>query len=345
MPSLSMPAMLAAVVWIAQLRSASQVQPADGAPSIVDRRERAGVACSPTSVVAAAWPREGEFVATSDEFVRFLSPAKIWQRVPVVARRSDNPNTMLVSFHPRRLTSDACRTPDMVSRKWSLWINETDRNIRPDAAANNLYNGPRRQDHYYNSGTGSGGDNGDGDDLLDGSRSPEQLLLPPPASSAHVESTALLSLQRALRPSNDGIGLSAALWKDQIGSWGQSPGSANACPTDRSSAWEAVRCSDDRQHVVKVKLLGLADATFGARSSSHRYRRAVLIASAREPRIVWPGALGGGRYEGTLPGELGALVRLEELWYVRPSTPCTSVSWKIFNLKGIVTVTLIVPTA
>eukprot|EP01043_Picozoa_sp_COSAG02_P049264 COSAG02_NODE_4929_length_4821_cov_7.778060_3_plen_100_part_00 len=33
-------------------------------------------------------------------------------------------------------------------------------------------------------------------------------------------------------------------------------------------------------------------------------------------------AIGGGRFEGTLPAELGELVRLEELWYVRNQASC-----------------------
>eukprot|EP01043_Picozoa_sp_COSAG02_P049263 COSAG02_NODE_4929_length_4821_cov_7.778060_2_plen_287_part_00 len=277
-------AALVAVLWIAQPCSQNEVPTTAAAAAAAAGRRLSGVdrhprgahfadsPCSPASVVAGAWPWEGELVVTADEFVRFLSPAKIWQRVPVVARRIDSPSNMLISFHPQRLTSDACRTPDMVSFKWSLWIDETDRNIRPDSAANNVYNSPgsRRQDHYYNSGTGSGGDSGDsggGSGGSGGGSSPHQLVLPLRAGPARVESTALLSLQRALRPSSDGIGLSAALWKDQIGSWGKAPYSTNACATDGSRAWEAVGCSDDRQHVVKVKLLGLADATFGARHS------------------------------------------------------------------------------
>ena len=262
-----MPARCVFVALVAQLLGASQV------PEYRDveyrdvesiRRE-----CQPAGVVAAAWPRARGFVVTPDTFVRFYSPAKIWQRVPVVARRGDAPNIMLVSFHPQRLSSDPCETPDIVSRKWSLWIDETDRRIKPAAAANNVYNdlGTQHQSHY-NSGGGGGGGGGGGSSSSSGgggggSSSPAEPALSPPASRADLESAALLSLQRALRPTDDAIGLSAALWKNQIGSWGTPPRSAHACPLDGSRAWEAVRC-DHRQHVVKLKLLGLADSTFGA---------------------------------------------------------------------------------
>ena len=214
-------------------------------------------------MVAAAWPRAGEFFTSSGEFVRFLSPATIWQRVPVVARRSDAPSLMLVSFHPRRLHSDPCQTPDMVSRKWSTWIEETDSNIRSISNAKMMYNdvGPRSPRDYSGGGGNNGGDGGGGSSSR--SISPATLRHSPSVTTAELESTALLSLQRALRPNDDAIGLSAALWKDQVGSWGKPPNSQVACPTDGGRAWEAVACSDDRQHVVKVKLLGLSDSTFG----------------------------------------------------------------------------------
>ena len=284
-----------ALVWVAQPLGASQV------PEYLEkyrdgefvRRE-----CQPAAVVAAAWPNVGEFIVTPDTFVRFLSPAKIWQRVPVVARRSDAPNNMLVSFHPQRLSSDPCDTPDMVSHKWSIWIDETDRRIKPAPSANDVYNdlGAQYQGHYHPGGSGS-------------SSSPAEPKLSSPASRADLESAALLSLQRALRPTDDAIGLSAALWKDQIGSWGTPPYSARACPLDGSRAWEAVRC-DNRQYVVKLKLLGLADSTFGAYLNFFCQRSAVPT-----PLLVCvAGPMGGGRFEGTLPPELGVLRSLEELW-------------------------------
>jgi hypothetical protein len=245
------------------------------------------------ALVAAEHPGVGEFFLTPDEFVLFHSPAKIWQRVPVVARRRDAPASMLLTFHPRRLSSDPCRIPDMVTRKRSVWIDQADEKVMPASAldsrsaAAGRYGDLPGQRRYSSTDTSTAGD------------SPPPPLLrpspppPPPAvSRAAREGVALLSLQKALRPTNDAIGLSAALWKDQVGSWGKSPRPPLPCAGGVSSAagsgWEAVTCSDDGRDVVRVKLLGLSDSAFGGG--------------------------GGGRFEGTLPPELGSLKSLQELW-------------------------------
>ena len=90
--------------------------------------------CQLDGVLAAAWPRARGMIVTPDTFVWFFCPAKIWQKVPVVARHIDAPNIMLVSIHPRRLYTDPCETPDMVSYKWTIWIDETDARIKPVVA-------------------------------------------------------------------------------------------------------------------------------------------------------------------------------------------------------------------
>lgn len=58
------------------------------------------------------------------EYVLFLSPAKIIQRCPVIARRTAEPR-LLVSFHPRRLAVQPCSLPDMYSKKWAGWVAST----------------------------------------------------------------------------------------------------------------------------------------------------------------------------------------------------------------------------
>ena len=62
------------------------------------------------------------------EHVMFLSPAKIIQQCPIIARRAVEPR-LLVSFHPRRKSEHPCSLPDMYSRKWAGWMDTTVRTI------------------------------------------------------------------------------------------------------------------------------------------------------------------------------------------------------------------------
>ena len=66
--------------------------------------------------------------------VMFLSPAKIVQRCPVVARRASEPR-LLVSFHPRRLEEHPCALPDTFSKKWAGWVATTDERLQVADAA------------------------------------------------------------------------------------------------------------------------------------------------------------------------------------------------------------------
>eukprot|EP01043_Picozoa_sp_COSAG02_P020500 COSAG02_NODE_1014_length_15195_cov_11.098105_8_plen_158_part_00 len=55
------------------------------------------------------------------EHVMFLTPAKIFQRCPVIARRAIEPR-LLISFHPRRQSEHPCSLPDMYSKRWAGWV-------------------------------------------------------------------------------------------------------------------------------------------------------------------------------------------------------------------------------
>lgn len=214
------------------------------------------------AVITATHPNIGAFTLSfPGDLILFHSPARVWQRCPVLARRPSAQqgwNEMLISFHPKRLSSDACQTPEILSPKWSLWLNETDQKVRSAKEA----------------GAGSAAKGLYGSD-------PGQRRYVPTQTVSERESLALLSLRTALRPVEDAIGLSAALWKDQVGSWGQPPTPTLACPATvqiagnpdetittavqpggRAQAWEAVGCADDGSgRVLKVKLLGLTDGT------------------------------------------------------------------------------------
>jgi hypothetical protein len=240
------------------------------------------------AAITAARPNIGAFTLSSPgDAVLFHSPAHTWQRCPVLARR---PAQVFVSFHRHRFKKDACQSSEMLSDIWALWVNEADPKIRP-AEPEPVDSASAAKGRY----DVHGGDAG-------------QRRYVAPQTVPERESLALLTLRTALRPVEDAIGLSAALWKDQVGSWGQAPGPTLACPATavpdgadepapkspgaKGQGWEAVGCADDGSgRVLKVKLLGLTDGTGSDAGNG-----------------------GGGRFEGTLPAALGGLASLQELW-------------------------------
>lgn len=81
--------------------------------------------CRLAEQIAGMYGIDVASIETPDaEHVMFLSPAKIIQQCPVIARRAVEPR-LLVSFHPRRKSEHPCSLPDMYSRKWAGWVATT----------------------------------------------------------------------------------------------------------------------------------------------------------------------------------------------------------------------------
>lgn len=78
--------------------------------------------CHLAEQIAAMYGIDVASIETPDaEHVMFLTPAKIFQRCPVIARRAIEPR-LLVSFHPRRQSEHPCSLPDMYSKRWAGWV-------------------------------------------------------------------------------------------------------------------------------------------------------------------------------------------------------------------------------
>ncbi len=78
--------------------------------------------CHLAEQIAAMYGIDDASIEIPDaEHVMFLTPAKIFQRCPVIARRAIEPR-LLISFHPRRQSEHPCSLPDMYSKRWAGWV-------------------------------------------------------------------------------------------------------------------------------------------------------------------------------------------------------------------------------